>query len=63
MEELGLPYVDYITFYARVGRLKWDLYRSIHTPAKTCTKRNSKEGRIKKFFKSLFNKNGLRKQK
>ena len=32
MKEHWLPYVDYFSFYNRLKRYHWDLYRAIHTP-------------------------------
>lgn len=32
MIELGLPYVEYAAFNARVKKYGWDLYKAIHTP-------------------------------
>lgn len=32
MKRRGLPYVDYNSFYSRLNRSHWDLYRAIHTP-------------------------------
>jgi hypothetical protein len=32
MKRKRLPYVDYNTFYSRIRKLRWDLYKAIHTP-------------------------------
>lgn len=32
MKEIWKPYVDYFSFYNRIKRRDWDLYRAIHTP-------------------------------
>ena len=32
MKKRWEPYVDYNSFYARLKRCNWDLYRAIHTP-------------------------------
>lgn len=61
MQELGLPYVQYRTFYERLNRQHWDLYKAIHTPARKY--RREKLSWRKKLFRSLFKKDGLRKQK
>ena len=39
MQELGLPYVQYRTFYDRLNRQHWDLYKAIHTQAHKYTKK------------------------
>ena len=32
MKEIWKPYVDYNSFYTRVKRQEWYLYKAIHTP-------------------------------
>lgn len=65
MKKNHLPYVNYTTFVARVQEWRWDLYKAVHTPAKTKHRDKDRRrkawwitlwDRISEFFNHLFNK-------